>query len=71
MRSLFGVVHLLGSVLVLFSALYVLPMITALYFHESAITPFLAGALSSLAGGLIVRRLTLRFRTDLKPRDAC
>ncbi len=70
MRSLFGVVHLLGSVLVLFSALYVLPMLTALYFHESAITPFLAGALLSLAGGLIVRRLTLRFRTDLKPRDA-
>ena len=70
MRSLFGVVHLLGSVLVLFSALYSLPILAALYYHESAIVPFLAGALSSLGGGLLLRRSTLRFRTDLKPRDA-
>ncbi len=70
MRSLFGVVHLLGSVLVLFSALYALPIFAALYYHEGAIVPFLAGALSSLAGGLVIRSLTLRFRTDLKPRDA-
>jgi len=62
MRSLFGVVHLLGSVLVLFSALYSLPILAALYYHESAIVPFLAGALSSLGGGLLLRRSTLRFR---------
>jgi trk system potassium uptake protein TrkH len=70
MRSLFGVVHLLGSVLALFSVLYVLPIVTALYYHEAAITPFLAGAVSSLAAGLLIRTATLRFRTDLKPRDA-
>ena len=70
MRSLFGVVHLLGSVLALFSVLFLLPISTALYYHESALTPFLVGALSSLAAGLVVRTATLRFRTDLKPRDA-
>ena len=70
MRSLFGVVHLLGSVLTLFSVLYVLPIITALYYREAAITPFLIGAVSSLATGLAIRSSTLRFRTDLKPRDA-
>ena len=36
MRSLFGVVHLLGSVLALFSVLFLLPIVTALYFHERA-----------------------------------
>ena len=70
MRSLFGVVHLLGSVLALFSALFLLPIAAALYYHESAITPFLAGAGLSLAAGLLIRAATLRFRTDLKPRDA-
>ena len=70
MRSLFGVVHLLGSVLALFSVLFLLPIVTALYYHESALTPFLVGAIASLAAGLLVRTATLRFRTDLKPRDA-
>jgi len=70
MRSLFGVVHLLGSVLALFSVLFLLPIGTALYYHESALTPFLVGAISSLAAGLVIRTATLRFRTDLKPRDA-
>ncbi len=70
MRSLFGVVHLLGSVLALFSALFLLPIATALYFHERAIVSFVAGAAVSLAAGLLIRTATLRFRTDLKPRDA-
>ena len=70
MRSLFGVVHLLGSVLALFSVLFVLPILTALVFHESVLTPFLAGAVASLAAGLVIRAVTMRFRTDLKPRDA-
>jgi trk/ktr system potassium uptake protein len=70
MRSLFGVVHLLGSVLAMFSVLFLLPILSALYFHERALTPFLAGALASLATGLVIRAVTMRFRTDLKPRDA-
>ncbi len=70
MRSLFGVVHLLGSVLAMFSVLFALPILTALAFHESVLVPFLAGAMASLAAGLLIRALTLRFRTDLKPRDA-
>src|SRR5277367_169309 len=70
MRSLFGVVHLLGSVLALFSALFLLPIVTALYFHERALVAFVAGAALSLVAGLLIRTATLRFRTDLKPRDA-
>jgi trk system potassium uptake protein TrkH len=70
MRSLFGVVHLLGSVLALFSVLFLLPIAAALYFHERALLAFVAGALLSLALGLLIRGATTRFRTDLKPRDA-
>jgi len=70
MRSLAGVVHLLGSVLVLFAALFLLPVGAALYFHEGAVVAFVAGGLASLVVGLAIRATTVRFRTDLKPRDA-
>ncbi len=69
MRSLFGVVHLLGSVLSLFSILFLLPIAAALIYHEGAVTAFLASAALSLVAGLAIRTMTLRYRTELKPRD--
>ncbi len=69
MRSLISVIHLLGSVLALFAMLFLLPIATALYYHESALSAFLAGALLSLVAGLLVRAATQRFRAELKPRD--
>jgi trk system potassium uptake protein TrkH len=68
-RSLFGVIHLLGLALALFSVLFLLPIAAALYYHEGAITAFIGGALLSLAVGLLVRAATRRFQTELKPRD--
>jgi trk system potassium uptake protein len=69
MRSLFGVIHLLGSVLALFSALFVLPLAAALYYHESVATAFLIGGLLVLGAGILIRYTTQRFRAELKPRD--
>jgi len=69
MRSLVSVIHLLGSVLALFAVLFLLPIGTALYFHEAAISAFLTSALLSLIVGLLIRAATQRFRTELKPRD--
>ena len=69
MRSLFGVVHLLGSVLALFALLFLLPIATALYYHEPAVAVFLASALLCVAAGWLVRVSTQRFRTELKARD--
>ena len=69
MRSLFGVVHLLGSVLALFSILFLLPVATALLYHESAITAFSSSAVLTLVTGLAIRTVTRRYRTELKPRD--
>jgi trk system potassium uptake protein TrkH len=69
MRSLGGVVHLLGTALALFSMLFALPIATALFYDESAVTAFLAGAGLTLATGLLIRTATLRFRKELKPRD--
>jgi trk system potassium uptake protein TrkH len=69
MRSLISVIHLLGSVLALFAALFLLPIGTALFYHETAVNAFAAGALLSLVAGLLIRAATQRFRAELKPRD--
>jgi trk system potassium uptake protein len=68
-RSLYGVVHLLGTVLALFAALFLLPIATALVYHERAVLAFLEAAALSLALGLLIRTLTRRFRTELRARD--
>ena len=52
MRSLAGVVHLLGSVLALFAVLFLLPIGAALYFHERA----RAGRLSPARAASAARR---------------
>jgi trk system potassium uptake protein len=69
MRSLLGVVHLLGSVVSLFSVLFMVPVAMALVYHEAAISAFLESAALTLVAGLAIRTLTLRYRTELKARD--
>jgi trk/ktr system potassium uptake protein len=69
MRSLISVIHLLGSVLALFAVLFLLPIGTALYYHEAAISAFVTSALLTLIVGLLIRAATQRFRAELKPRD--
>ena len=71
MRSLFGVLNIFGSLLTWFSLYFLLPLLTALIYGEfSAMRGFLLGAAISVAGGVLLRALTTRFRYDLKPRDA-
>src|SRR5258707_1441321 len=69
MRSLISVIHLLRSVLAVFAVLFLLPIGTALYYHEAAISAFLTSALLSLVVGLLIRAATQCFRTELKARD--
>lgn len=69
MRSLLGVVHVLGSLLALFSLYFLLPIVTALIYHESAVVAFLIGAGATAGVGLLLRLLTARSRSELKPRD--
>jgi trk system potassium uptake protein TrkH len=68
-RSLLGVVHVLGSLLALFSLYFLLPIVTALIYHEPAVVSFLIGAGATAGVGLLLRLLTARSRSELKPRD--
>src|SRR5450755_957356 len=71
MRSLLGVLNIFGSLLAWFALYFLLLIVTALLYGEIApMRGFLIGAAISVAGGLVLRIATRRYRYDLKPRDA-
>ncbi len=70
MRSIFAVINVLGSLLMFFGALHLLPLVTGLIYGEqaTALTFLLSGA-ATVATGLVMRLATRRSRDQLKPRD--
>jgi trk system potassium uptake protein TrkH len=70
MRSILAVINVLGSLLMFFGALYLLPFATGLLYgeHGTSLT-FLGAGLGTVLAGLLMRLLTQRFREELKPRD--
>src|SRR3984957_3346021 len=71
MRSLLGVLNIFGMLMAWFAALFVFPIITALIYGEMlSLRGFVIGAVLAIAGGLLLRVATLKFRYDLKSRDA-
>jgi trk system potassium uptake protein TrkH len=71
MRSLLGVLNIFGLLMAWFAALFVFPIITALFYGEvAALRGFVIGAILAVVGGLLLRVATIRFRYDLKSRDA-
>jgi trk system potassium uptake protein len=69
MRSLFAIANVLGLLLMLFAALYLLPIGAALLYGEDALDGFLIGGGATLAVGCASWFLTRGFRAELKPRD--
>jgi len=70
MRSILAVINVLGALLALFSAFFVLPVATALIYGETAeLWNYLKCAGLSLTVGLGLLVLTRRYRAELKPRD--
>src|ERR1700742_3224748 len=71
MRSVLGVLNIFGKLLAWFSALFLFPILTALFYGElSALRGFVIGGIIAMIGGLLLRMATARFRYDLKSRDA-
>ena len=70
MRSILAVVNVLGALLALFSAFFVLPVTTALVYGETTeLWNYLQCAALSLTVGLVLMLLTRPYRAELKPRD--
>src|SRR5690606_5890685 len=70
MRTILAIVNVLGALLALFSAYYLLPMLTALYFAEyrELIAFSICGVATLVLGGVLLLA-TRRHRAELKPRD--
>lgn len=70
MRSILAIVNVLGSLLALFAAYYLLPLGTALLYGETAqLHAFAIPAGVTLVTGLALMAATRRWRAELKPRD--
>ncbi|HEX5649460.1 MAG TPA: potassium transporter TrkG, partial [Steroidobacteraceae bacterium] len=64
-----AVLNVLGSMLMLFSVTYVLPMITAVIYRDGLLVDFLYAAVLCFGVGAIVYGATLRHRRELRSRD--
>ena len=64
-----SVIHVLGSMLMMFSITYVLPMVTSLIYDDGQILDFAAAAVFCLAVGALVWAATRRYKRELRSRD--
>jgi trk system potassium uptake protein TrkH len=69
MGSLFSVAHVLGRMLMFFSLMYLMPIITALIYRDGTLLNFLLGMAGCLGFGSLLFLITRRSRAELKPRD--
>jgi trk system potassium uptake protein len=66
---MFAVAHVLGLMLAVFGATYILPLITALLARDGMAVDFIIAGVISSGTGLLIAGVTRRFARELKPRD--
>jgi hypothetical protein len=64
-----AVLNVLGSMLMLFSVTYVLPIITSLIYRDRLVLDFVGAALGSLAVGASIVSMTRGHKRELRSRD--
>ncbi len=69
MERLFVVAHLLGSMLMLFSLVFAIPIIWSLHAADGMVVPFALSGGACLVIGLVVWGATRRHRRELQARD--
>jgi trk system potassium uptake protein TrkH len=66
---MFGVAHVLGSLLAFFGAAYVIPILTSLITRDGKALVFVIAAAVSSGSGLLLSLATRKHSRELKPRD--
>jgi trk system potassium uptake protein TrkH len=64
-----AVVHVLGSMLMLFSVTYLLPVVTSLIYADGLVVDFIYAGIGSLVAGAVLARTTRRYKRELRSRD--
>lgn len=68
MQRTLTVIHALGLMLVVFSVAYVLPLLTALIYHDGTLIDFALAMVMTLAAGVLMWLLTRRYKGELSIR---
>ncbi len=68
-QAVLGVLYVLGQLLLVFTATYLLPIATALIFADGTAPVFVKSALLTLGIGLVIALATRRHKQELKSRD--
>ena len=63
------VIHVLGSMLMMFSVTYILPIATALIYADGHFVDFIVAAVACLAAGVLLWAATRRRKRELRSRD--
>ena len=66
---MFSVLHVLGSMLMMFSVTYALPIATALIYADGHFVDFVVAAAACLAAGMLLWAATRRQKRELRSRD--
>src|SRR5512140_1080306 len=66
---MFAVLNVLGSILMLFSVTYILPVVTSLIYSDGLTVDFIYAAAGCLAAGAALTLLTRRHKRELRSRD--
>lgn len=69
MRSFLPVANVLGSLLMVFAATYVLPILCSLIYRDGTLLDFLLAMTIDFGAGYLLWIATRRFREELRPRD--
>lgn len=69
MERILVVAHLLGSLLMLFSMLYSVPIVWSLHAADGMVGAFIGSFAGCLGAGLAIWGATRRYRRELQPRD--
>jgi trk system potassium uptake protein TrkH len=69
MIRLLSLARVFGLMLMVFSATYILPIVTAVVFHDGTLLLFLQDMLLTLSAGLLLWLLTRKFERELKAKD--
>ncbi|MCD6679505.1 MAG: TrkH family potassium uptake protein [Burkholderiaceae bacterium] len=71
MNRLLVIAHVLGSMLMVFSATFALPFAWSIAVGDDAYPSFLAASVGCLFAGALLWLATRRYRRELEPRDGC
>lgn len=67
--SVLPIVNVLAAVITVFSTTMLLPLVTALFFHDAALSAFVGGSAAGVTTGGVTWLLTRKCKRELKIRD--